>query len=72
MEMRPVESSNIDSVGYDRESRELRVRFKNGGLYSYEGVPEETHQELIEADSVGEYLHQNVKGTYPHTQVDEE
>ena len=44
-----VKSSNIESVAYDPATRELHVRFKNGGTYSYEDVPAEKHAALMAA-----------------------
>ena len=38
MNMISVSSSNLDAVGYEKGT--LYVRFKNGSLYSYSGVPE--------------------------------
>jgi len=64
-EMTPVSSSNIDSIGYDEQNQEVYVRFLNGSLYVYKGVPEYEHQNLMEAPSHGSYLHKNLKNVYP-------
>lgn len=58
-----VTSSNVESVGYDPESQELEVKFKNGGTYVYDRVPPEKHVALMQASSVGSHLHQHIK---PH------
>lgn len=70
MDMRPVESSNVESVGYNPETETLHVRYKNGSLYEYAGVPQDTHEELMAAESVGQHLAQNVKGKFEHTQIE--
>ena len=70
MDMQRVESSNIESVGYDPETQQLQVRFTNGSLYQYDDVPAEVHQDLMGSDSIGTQLHQAVKGTYPHTRLE--
>ena len=44
MQMIPVSSSNIASIGY--ENRTLYVLFHNGGLYAYSDVPESIYNEL--------------------------
>ena len=54
-------SSNIDSVGYDEESKTLEILFKSGGHYSYEGVPVNTYKEMMGAKSIGSYVHQHIK-----------
>ena len=69
-EMVPVESSNIDSIGYDKTEELLYVRFKNGSLYNYERVPEETFNELMAADSKGSFLARYIKGIYAYNRVE--
>ncbi|WP_321336479.1 KTSC domain-containing protein [uncultured Cohaesibacter sp.] len=69
MEMKPVDSSNVRAVGYDDESNTLQVEFNNGSLYQYFDVPRYIFDGLIEADSPGGFLHQNVKGVYRYSRV---
>lgn len=64
-----VESSNIESVGYDVESRELEVEFKTGAVYSYSDVPPEVAEGLLNAESVGRYFAAHVKGVYAYERV---
>jgi len=59
-EMKPVKSSNVDSVGYKPGSRELYVRFKGGKSYVYSEVPGNIYVELVGAPSVGKYLNKEV------------
>ena len=61
---KPVQSSNIDSVGYDPEKKILELRFKGGGLYAYKGVPQTEHDGLMTSDSIGSYFHANIKNAY--------
>jgi hypothetical protein len=63
--MQPVISSNVAEVGYDAETSTLYVRFKNCILYAYTGVPQLEFQKLIASHSVGSYLSQYIKSTYP-------
>lgn len=63
-EMEYVDSSNIESVGYDGDTRELHVSFVTGKLYIYAEVPEETYAELLSADSKGSYLNREIKPNY--------
>lgn len=67
MQMIPVTSSNLSSVGY--EGQTLYVRFHHGGLYAYDGVPERVYQELMAAPSHGKYLARYVKGVYPYRKI---
>jgi hypothetical protein len=66
----PVESSNLTSVGYDRQSSILEVEFRSGGIYQYFGVPEHIYEGLISAGSKGSYFHQHIKKAgYSYTKV---
>lgn len=60
----PVSSSNPDAVSYDPETRTLSVRFKNGTIYAYANVPEFEYADLLEAESVGSFVNDHIKGTY--------
>src|SRR4029450_6094428 len=60
----PVESSMIQAVGYDPKTRILEVVFSSGQTYCYEDVPPEVHQELMIADSKGQYMGEAVIGLY--------
>ena len=64
MEMIPVESSNLARVGYQADQAILRIEFNKGGLYEYYDVPEYVFDELMAADSKGEYAHQNIYKSY--------
>ena len=67
MQMIPVRSSNIASVGY--ESGTLHIRFHSGGLYRYSNVPASVYQGLMSAASKGRYFHANIKGRYGDTRI---
>ena len=69
MEIIPVTSSNVESIGYDEGSSTLQVKFKNGTTYQYFDVPENIFIELRDADSVGGYLAARIKGTYRYSKV---
>ncbi|OXS19624.1 KTSC domain-containing protein [Pseudomonas rhodesiae] len=69
MERSPVSSSNVESVGYDEDSETLEVEFKNGTLYQYFDVPQSAFSGLVNADSVGSYLAENIKGVYRYSRV---
>ncbi len=69
MERQNVESSNIVSVGYDKESLVLEVEFKKGKVYRYSDVDGLTYAGLLTAESVGKYFHQNIKDKFSFTKV---
>ena len=67
--MIPVSSSNIESIGYDEQNEQVYVRFLNGSLYVYKGVPLHEFENLRDAPSLGSYLHRNYKSVYPYERI---
>ena len=64
------QSSNIVRFGYDEESRVLKVEFKNGSVYDYFDVPAQVFNGMKSASSsVGQYLAQQVKGTFRYARA---
>jgi len=55
IEMISVSSSNIQSVGYDTEALILQIRFRDGGVYQYSGVPPMIFHGLMSSASKGKY-----------------
>lgn len=61
----PVVSSNIAAVGYDSIQNVLSVQFKGKQtVYVYQGVPVETYQLMMSADSIGSYYAKHIKKNY--------
>ncbi|WP_299995550.1 KTSC domain-containing protein [uncultured Clostridium sp.] len=56
-----VESSNIDSIGYLKESKILKVVFKGGTSYIYKNVDELQIKNINNAKSIGRYFNDNIK-----------
>ena len=69
MDMIPVQSSNVESIGYDEAAQTLRVRFHSGATYEYKNVGIMEFEQLKAAPSVGSYLNRNIKGNYPYQRV---
>ena len=70
--MKDVYSSNIDSVGFDEKINELYVRFKGAkSVYIYSEVPAVTYSNLMAADSLGSWLHNNIKNKFKFRKVDD-
>lgn len=69
-EMHYVDSSNIEAIGYDTATQELHVRFlKSGETYVYYSVEEWVFNEIMQADSKGIYLNDNIKGRYEYGKI---
>ncbi|MFA6325415.1 MAG: KTSC domain-containing protein [Candidatus Paceibacterota bacterium] len=61
----PVVSSNIHSVGHNKDTRTLEIKFKNGSTYSYRGVSRIMYEGIFKAESPGAFVQRwIVKGKY--------
>ena len=63
IDMVPVISSNVHSVGYSEERQVLRVSFKGKTIntYDYYGVPRELVAQLMSEESIGKAFNYLVK-----------
>lgn len=66
---KPVESSNLASVGYDASSATLEIEFRSGGIYQYFDVPESVYRELMEAPSQGKFFHVHIRDKYRYVKI---
>lgn len=64
MQMVPVRSTAISSVGYDATTRMMKITFKQGRTYDFCRVPPEVHRGLMSAPSVGAYYDRVIKDRY--------
>lgn len=69
MDRQPVDSTNIQSVGYDASAATLEIEFRAGTIYQYFGVPAQVHSELMAARSKGSYFNKHVKSRFRFTQI---
>lgn len=69
MNRQPVVSSNVRSVGYDKEHEKLEVEFNTGDVYEYQGVHVNTYNAMLRAASPGAYVHRNLVGKYPYRKL---
>ena len=60
-----LQSDTIEAVSYDEDARLLKIRFRTDGRVTvYEGVPQETYDSLIFADSISEFFEAHIAGIY--------
>jgi hypothetical protein len=57
-----IQSSDLESVGWEAET--LEIKFKSGGIYQYSNVPKHIFNALLTAPSKGKYFHQFIKNRY--------
>ena len=68
--MRPIDSTAIAYAGFDPTTQILRLKYTNGRTYDYFGVPQEIHEQLLSADSAGEFVNLEIKPTYDYSEVE--
>lgn len=81
----PVESSQIEAIGYDYDSETLAIRFKGkegkdgapakpGSLYHYAYVKPEEWAAFSGAESIGSHFYKHIKpypDRHPYTRIPE-
>lgn len=61
-----VDSSHVEAVAHssnndDMERNTMQVRFKGGKVFEYSPITEEGYRAMLDSESIGQYLHRNVK-----------
>lgn len=64
MKMVPVNSSNVEAVGYDPANREMHVRFKGSSTYVHHNVGPDEHAAFVKSPSLGKHYHANFKDKF--------
>lgn len=61
--LEPVESSQVDAIGYDDATQTLAVQFKRGAraIYHYPDVTRETFEAFKAAPSISVFFGQHIK-----------
>lgn len=60
-----VESTTVDSVGYDAKAGILELEFCSGAVYQYLGVAAQEYREFLAAPSKGKYFNLHIRDRYP-------
>ncbi len=64
-----VVSSNLQSVGYDTQTRTLEIGFLDGSVYQYYQVRQSIYNGLLAASSHGSYFHAHIRNHYAYRRV---
>ena len=62
-------SSQVESFRYDPAARVLSVKFKTGGEFHYDGVPQHVVDGFKKAESAGKFLSSSIKGKFKHAKA---
>lgn len=64
-----TDSTNVKQIRYSAENKIMQVTFTSGMTYQYYGVPEETWERAVLADSIGGFINANIKGKFKYAKV---
>lgn len=67
MKMIKVNSSNIESIGY--EKNDLFVEFKTGNIYKYSNVEKTLYEDFLKSESKGQFLNSFIKNNYKYSRL---
>lgn len=62
LDWQTVDSSNVSAVAYDADFQRLYIQYKGGSTYVYEDIPSNVWQSLLSADSIGEFIYDEIRG----------
>lgn len=67
----PVESSSVAAIGYDEASGTLAIVFTSGTKYHYEAIPLDLWAKMQDAESVGRFYAQQIRGKFTGTKQEQ-
>jgi hypothetical protein len=67
--MQPIafESSFMTGAAYHAELAILELTFRSGAIYCYFGVPEQIYNQLLRAESQGQYFNCHIRNRFNFT-----
>jgi hypothetical protein len=65
-----LNSTGLQAATYQDQSALLELEFRSGAIYQYFGVPAQTYQELLLAESKGAYFHRHIRDRFPYAKID--
>lgn len=65
LQRRRVRSSELFSVGYDEDKKQLEIELLNGSIYLYNGVARMIFEELMASTAINRYYARYIKSSFP-------
>ena len=69
MEWVAVKSRMLVAVAYSSDWQQLYLKFRSGDIYCYREVPRERFDELLAADSKGQYCRRHILNQYRYERI---
>ncbi len=62
-------STLLETAAYQDPLALLQVTFRSGVVYHYFGVPAQTYQDLLRAESKGGYFNSHIRNRFAYTKI---
>lgn len=62
-------SSNVDSIRFNFDQKNLFVRFNNNSVYYYAGVSAAVARAMFKTGSPGRFVWRRLRGKYPYARI---
>lgn len=72
IERQQVDSTSIESIGFNARLKMLEVRFRSGATYRYLDVPPSVFAAFMKAESKGRFFTQQIRGRYEFKRLEKE
>lgn len=70
MQRQHVQSSALNSLGYDPSAKILELEFRDsGGVWQYFGFSSTAYKKFISSESLGHFFATCIKGKYPELRI---
>ncbi|MBZ5620408.1 MAG: KTSC domain-containing protein [Acidobacteriia bacterium] len=64
-----LNSTALEAATYQDELALLELEFRSGEIYQYDGVPAQTYQALLMAESKGAYFHSHIRNRFAYAKI---
>ena len=64
-----VSSTVLSALTYDKSTQTLLIAFKSGRIYRYLGVPAQTVDDLLTAESKGRFFNASIRNRFEYQPV---
>ena len=64
-----LSSTSLHAVAYWDRRALLELEFRGGAVYRYFGVPAETYQDLLRAESKGAYFNHHIRNRFAYAKM---
>jgi hypothetical protein len=69
MSLTNLNSTSLASAVYLNSQAVLELEFRSGAVYRYFGVPSETHEALLRAQSKGSYFNHYIRNCFDYVKI---